>query len=126
MKRFLCSCLAAATLAAACRLPVRADAKDPLAGFTATGQTRKCVPSYDIDETRVLDESRILFRVHVDEYYVNRLTRPCPGLSIERKFKYTLRGANKLCNGDAITVLDDAGTGAGCILGPFEKLDKKK
>jgi hypothetical protein len=127
MKRFLCGGVAAIAFAAGCRSPVRpVDAKDPLAGFDPTGQLRKCVQSYDINETRVLDESSILFRVHVDEYYVNRLTRPCPGLSVERRFKYTLRGGSELCSGDGITVLDSSGTGAGCILGQFEKLDKKK
>ncbi len=100
-------------------------AKDPLAGFDLTGERKKCVHSYQIRETRVLDSQSILFRLGARDYYVNRMSRPCPSLAIERRFEYKLRGVNDLCKGEIIRVLDGSGTGAGCILGDFEHLAKK-
>ena len=94
--------------------------------FDLKGEKRKCIQSYDIDQTQVIDENNVLFRVHVNKYYVNRLSRPCPELRLQQRFKYTLRGTSELCSGDAITVIDGVGTGPGCILGQFEAAEKKK
>ena len=104
----------------------RAGETSLLDQFDLGGEKRKCIQSYDIDQTQVIDESNVLFRVHVNEYYVNRLSRPCPELRLQQRFKYTLRGTNELCSGDAITVIDGFGTGPGCILGQFEAAKKKK
>jgi hypothetical protein len=94
-------------------------------GFESTGQNRKCVPSYEIRETRVIDPRTILFRLGTSEYYVNRLPHDCPELKLESRFTYTLRGTNELCDIDTITVINSSGTGAGCLLGKFEELKKK-
>jgi hypothetical protein len=99
--------------------------EDILAGFQPTGETRRCVHSYEIAETRVADDQTILFRLGVSRFYRNRLSRPCPSLKIQSRFKYKLSGTNDLCRGDIITVIDGVGTGPACILGEFEKLEKK-
>lgn len=105
----------------------RADeTPQPPAGFESTGEVRKCIPSYEIRDTRVLDSRTILFRVHTSDYYVNRLPHECPELMIERRFAYKLRGTNDLCDVDTITVLDSTRTGPSCLLGKFEGLRKKK
>ena len=99
---------------------------DPLARYRQTGQSRKCIQSYEINETRVVSPDQILFRLRVRDTYVNRLSRPCPGLRLYGAFEHTLRGDSQVCRGDAIRVLDGTGTGAGCILGAFERLEEKR
>jgi hypothetical protein len=98
---------------------------NPLEGFDVGGEKRKCLHSYEIAETRVLDASTVLFRVGASHYFINRLSRPCPELLVQRRFKYTLRGTNDLCSGDVITVIDGVGTGPVCILGEFEAATKQ-
>jgi hypothetical protein len=122
----LCGALAAITVFSAAASRARAGDASLLDQFDLGGEKRKCIQSYDIDQTQVIDESNVLFRVHVNQYYVNRLSRPCPELRLQQRFKYTLRGTNELCSGDAITVIDGFGTGPGCILGQFEAAKKKK
>jgi len=103
----------------------RAEPANPLDDFQIGGEKKKCLHSYEIAETRVLDASTVLFRVGVRRYYVNRLARPCPELLVQRRFRYTLRGDNDLCKGDAITVIDGGGTGPACLLGEYEEAKKK-
>ena len=98
--------------------------KAPIDGYTDTGETRNCLPTYRIRNTRVLDNKTILFRMDGRDYYVNRLPRNCPGLKIEGGFGYTLSGLNDLCNTDSITVLSDIGGGATCMLGKFDQVTK--
>ena len=125
MKTIRCGLLGVMILSLG-RASARADEPSLLDAFDLKGETRKCIQSYDIDETKVIDESTVLFRVHVNKYYVNRLSRPCPELRLQRRFKYTLRGTNELCSGDVITVIDGVGMGPACILGPFEAAEKKR
>jgi hypothetical protein len=123
----LCRALAAIALfSAPAGSRARADDTSLLDRFDLEGEKRKCIQSYDIDQTQVIDENNVLFRVHVNQYYVNRLSRPCPELRLQQRFKYTLRGTSELCSGDAITVIDGFGMGPGCILGPFEAAQRKK
>lgn len=61
--------------------------EDSLAGFQPTGETRRCVHSYEIAETRVVDEQTILFRLGVSRFYRNRLSLPCR-LKIQSRFQY--------------------------------------
>jgi len=65
----LCGALAVISLFSAASL---------LDQFDLKGEKRKCIQSYDIDQTQVIDENNVLFRVHVNKYYVNRLFAPVP------------------------------------------------
>ena len=100
-------------------------ADDPLAGYVKSGETQRCVESYEIRQTQVLDDSTVLFRLRVNDLYANTLRQSCSGLKIQGGFKYELRGGNELCRGDIIRVIDSTGTGAACLLGDFEKVAKK-
>jgi hypothetical protein len=115
--------LGAAIVVAAAAVAAAGD--DPLSGFTAAGEVRRCVYAHEISETRVVDDRTILFRLGARRFYVNRLGRDCGGLKVQGKFAYTLRGGNELCRGDVIRVLETGSTGAACLLGSFEKLEKK-
>ena len=115
--------LAAALAAAAAESPPQAS--DALADYTKTGEIRRCVPSLEIRQSRVLDVSTILFRLGVRDEYANLLGHPCPGLQVRQTFGYELRGGSELCRGDIIRVLEPAGGGAACILGSFQPVAKK-
>jgi len=120
--------LALVALACAVGCAYAADAPpapDPLADYVKSGETQRCVQSYEIRQTQVLDDSTILFRLRVNDLYANRLRQSCPGLKIQGGFKYELRGPNELCRGDIIRVLEMGGTGSSCLLGDFEKVTKK-
>lgn len=116
--------LGASQVASAEEAGMDKDEKAPIEGYTDTGETRNCLPTYRIRNTRVLDNKTILFRMDGRDYYVNRLPRNCPGLKIEGGFGYTLRGLNDLCHTDSITVLSDIGGGATCMLGKFDRVEK--
>ena len=97
----------------------------PLSAFDTTGEKLRCVHSYEINQTRVLDDATVLFRLRANDEYVNRLRRLCPMLKIQGGFSYTVHGDSALCRGDAIRVLDSTGGGAACMLGDFEKVAER-
>ena len=103
-----------------------AQTADPLAGFETTGETKRCVHSYEINQTRVLDDATVLFRLRVRDEWVNRLRQPCPLLKITGGFSYKVQGGTELCRGDVIRVLDPAGTGSACLLGDFQRVTEKQ
>lgn len=106
---------------------LRSDkARTRLANFDYTAQTRLCLSTHMIRGIDVLDDWTLLVEMPGKNYYVNHLVRRCPGLGVEERFSYTLRGLNQLCNTDIITVLHaDLGPGASCGLSKFEELKKK-
>ena len=108
---------------------VSADrAKMSIDDLTPTGETRNCIRPHDVRETMVIDKGTILFRSRAEDYYVNRLEAPCPGLKIDGRFGYTVRGTNQLCDTDSIKVVKTTGPsfGAVCPLGKFEHYTVKQ
>ena len=97
------------------------------AGYTATGHTQQCVKRSFIRDTRVLDDTTILFVMNGGKVYRNVLPHRCSGLSANRTFSYELP-VDRLCNTDVISVLS---TGSivplrnRCGLGSFELLERK-
>lgn len=88
----------------------------------ADGGAIDCVQIVQIDNTRVIDDQNILFRLRGNRFYNNRLPHKCPGLKSAGKFSYRT-SQSVLCNVDTITVLLGSGTsltrGASCGLGRF-------
>ena len=82
----------------------------------------KCISVRTLRRTEVVDDQHILFFMSGKTVYINRLPRPCRGLSHERRFSYSTHSRN-LCNFDAIRVLSDVGggmfEGRSCRLGSF-------
>lgn len=94
-------------------------------GLTATGKTEFCVQSHRIEETKVIDNSTILFRMIGNKYYLNKLPSRCPSLKIEGGFSYSLGGTTKLCSPDIIRVISTTNTvGTACPLGEFEEMTR--
>lgn len=101
-------------------------AREKLSEFNYVGESTSCVRSHSIRSVDILDDWTLLIEMAGKDYYVNHLPRRCPGLDLEERFSYTLRGLSQLCNTDVITVLyTDLQPGASCGLGKFEKLEKK-
>ena len=98
----------------------------PVEGFVDTGESVNCLKTYQINNTRIIDNSTILFEMNGNKYYVNRLPQRCPGLKIEGGFSYTLRGLNQLCNTDSIRVISSQGPRAVCMLSSFDQVEKVK
>ena len=124
--------LSAIIVALACVIGSGTASADPgkmsMDGLAPTGETESCLRTYQIRETKVIDNATILFRMYGDDYYVNRLPTRCSGLKIQGGFSYTIRGLNQLCNTDSIRVISSVGGnfGAVCPLGDFEKLKPKE
>lgn len=92
--------------------------EDPSPSIEVPKETVRCISTYRIRSTKVLDARRIVFEVG-RERLVNQLKRDCPGLRFEKRFGYRTR-TNQLCRGDIIFVTTSTGRGASCALGSFE------
>ena len=86
------------------------------------GPPINCLPNYNADDMRVIDDNTVVFRQGGNRVYVANLEGGCPNLGrggyamVTRQF-----GAGALCNGQIATVVD---TGSGmtvgsCVFGNF-------
>ena len=74
-----------------------------------------CVRVEDIQDTDIVDDSTILFRMRSGRTYRNKLPYECDGLHFEDGFAYAT-SIGRLCSVDTITVLR---RGTTCGLGKF-------
>jgi hypothetical protein len=86
---------------------------------------KDCVTVTNIKETKVIDDSTILFYMRGSSKVTYRISLPqgsCPNLARENRFSYKTT-MNRLCNSDLITVLEQFGVGLregfSCRLGLF-------
>lgn len=83
------------------------------------GEPESCIDVYRIKETRILDNQTILFIMHGEIRYLNRLPIRCTGLVLGNGFAYSTT-IQKLCLQDSIKVLNTgAAIGNTCPLGRF-------
>ena len=86
------------------------------------GAPINCLPSYNADDMRVIDDNTVVFRQGGNRAYVAHLEGGCPNLGrggyamVTRQF-----GSGALCRGQIATVVD---TGSGmtvgsCVFGGF-------
>jgi hypothetical protein len=88
------------------------------------GEAEMCLETYQIKETRIIDDQTILFIMRSGGLYLNRLPVRCVGLRIADGFGYSTRIA-KLCKQDRITVTTPGSMpGSTCMLGEFHPFDK--
>lgn len=87
----------------------------------------RCISTSQIRHTDVVNNQAILFYMRHNKILINPLPFRCPGLRASDTFMYETR-ANKLCDLDSITVLDNIGTaflrGARCGLGRFYEISE--
>ncbi len=94
--------------------------------FDETGDSVKCVSMRSVDITAV-DDNTFLFKVGMNDYYVNRTRDACTGASSNfTRMEIRLFRA-QLCNGEIINVVQQqSGLFRGsCSLGDFQKLQRK-
>lgn len=104
-----------------------AEEADPLEGYTVTGESQPCIATFLVRDTKVLDDSTVLFRMKNGELYVNQLSSACPQLARYNSFTYTTYNNMRLCNNDRITVYysgmaPEFSTGATCGINEFERV----
>jgi hypothetical protein len=83
---------------------------------------QSCVHLRDIDQTQVLDDKTIIFKLRGNKYFKNTLPYKCSGLNFEKSFSYRT-SLSQLCSVDTITVLRTGNPiqeGPTCGLGKFE------
>lgn len=124
--------IGAAALAASCATGaaverVNKSAAETLAKYEPTGEKERCVSASRIDQMTAVDEKTLLFRLGVNDYYVNKVNGRCNGATFSsNRFQYKITGS-QLCSIDIIDVVDTSGFTTGtCSLGEFEELALKE
>lgn len=92
----------------------------------AQSDSVRCLDLGRIEHSEVVDDRTILFETRSGTVFRNTLDTACPGLEREQTFMYRVT-LSRLCEIDAITVLQDMGfgfvPGASCTLGEFEQVE---
>jgi hypothetical protein len=99
-------------------------AADPV---RAVGDPVNCVSTYNIRDTKIIDDRTIDFKMSGGKTYRNVMAYSCPGLRYEERFSYRPTNS-QLCSVDIIRVLNNYSSGlqegAGCGLGKFQLVEK--
>jgi len=115
-----CALAVAATLYAAAVPAQDSEEQDP----DAPRIVESCLSHPQIDRTKVLDDSNIIFTMRADTIYVSRLPKHCPGLRRNSVVNYAVE-SSRLCAGSYFQVLWNKGGAANyapgfiCQLGWF-------
>ena len=104
-----------------------AAADDKLDENLEAMSTVNCINTSRIRNTRIVDDSTILFYMSGGKAYINRLPRRCSGLRMAGGFGYET-STRQLCRVDTITVLrtGGGGMGAACGLGVFKPITREE
>jgi hypothetical protein len=93
----------------------------------AVGKPVDCVSTYQIRDTKIIDDRTIDFKMSGGKTLRNTLPYSCPSLKYEERFSYRL-STGQLCSVDVIRVLNSYGghlqEGAACGLGQFQPVEK--
>jgi hypothetical protein len=129
MKGQIPAVVAATTLGMLFASGASADDKDEQSDKNRDDTVQKsCVDLARLRNTTVIDDHTILFTLRNGDILLNYLPQACPDLAREKRFSYRVT-ANRLCDVDTITVLQDFGLGLGpgatCRLGSFNPITKE-
>ncbi|QCI78622.1 hypothetical protein E6W36_15885 [Hankyongella ginsenosidimutans] len=93
---------------------------DYLASLTPDGEPKDCLPITQVESTRVLSDSAILFKMRGGKLYLSKLPYACPRLGFEERFSFKT-STPYYCSIDVITPLDNRLQEFGsCPLGVFQ------
>ena len=84
-------------------------------------QREICISLRQVDQTLVLDDNTLIYRMRNGTYYRNTLISRCGGLFDQGNFYFQLTNPYRLCRYDAFTVFRTLTT---CKLGYFEPISK--
>lgn len=89
------------------------------------GAPQNCIDVKRIDSLEAIGNHTLLFRMHNDDVWRNRLKRSCPGMRRDTTFLYEVVGS-RLCANEFVYQLDRIGSdfrrGVACALGKFDYL----
>jgi hypothetical protein len=94
---------------------------DTKTSSVSSGDGRVCLANSSIQDTTVVDQQTILFRMNNGTVWRNRLNAVCPGLDTQDGFAYAVSGDNRIC--DNMQTIHVNLTGAVCQLGKFERVE---
>jgi len=77
---------------------------DP-ATLTATGKPRQCLPLRDIQQSRPVGDSVIMFRTGANRWFRNDLRAPCPNLRDDRILVFRA-SVGSICEMDTVDLVD--------------------
>lgn len=93
---------------------------DYLASLSPDGKPVDCLPITQVDSTRVLSDSAILFKLRSGKLFLSKLPYTCPRLGFEERFSFKT-STPYYCSIDVVTVLDHQLQDiASCPLGEFQ------
>lgn len=117
----------AAGCAAANAERINESAAAKLAEYDRTGDVTSCMNLRQISSIEAVDESTLLIKSGVNDYYVSDIKGRCGGATSGfNRFEYTT-STGQLCRNEIIRIVDNS-TGfltGSCGMGSFEKLTKK-
>ena len=98
-----------------------------LAQFEETGETANCLPMRRIASIDAATETKLLFRVGVDEYWLNETAVRCIGVTYGNNRIQYLSSIAQLCRNDIVRVVDNFTNinQGSCGLGGFKKLKRR-
>lgn len=101
-------------------------ADDPaLSGYVRTGETENCLRVTQIRSSEILNKHQILFKMQGGHAYLNEPR--CSGLNESLSLSYEVTN-NQLCTTTIVKLIDvgsPVSLQGSCLLGPFQKLEKK-
>ncbi len=96
-----------------------------LAKYDRTGKMKRCVTPQRVRNTRVVDDTHIIFEMTGRQVYLNSLPRRCPRLGYLKSISYEVRGGT-ICNNDLFSAFDSVSVDTiNCVFGEFEALTLK-
>ena len=99
------------------------------AGESVDPKPVHCIDLIRIQQSDIIDNRHMVFRMVNGDLYLNTLSHACPGLRKNEPYMFRT-SQTRLCDLDIITVLNTYGfgftPGASCGLGTFEKVTKEQ
>jgi len=80
-----------------------------------------CISLRLLEQTQIIDDFTIVYRLRGDRYYRNTLMGKCTGLFQQGNFMFQLTNPYRICRGDFLTVFK---LSSGCRLGYFDPITK--
>ena len=85
------------------------------------GAPLSCLPSWDANDMRVIDDQTIVFGERTSRVYVANLRSPCDNVGQPGFALVTRTPTSQLCSGDIATVVQTSSgiTAGSCVIGTF-------
>src|SRR3569623_811684 len=105
----------------ATRTPQEQQEYERLVAGKVPGAPVQCLPSYNMNDMVVIDESTVAYRLGGNRVYVNHLQGACNGLGRNAILVTNSLAGSECCGGDFVTLGDEAShlLSGWCAVGEF-------